>query len=132
LTAGLICALGGCGTLVNLSNEGDPAPEMKKLPMGVYGGVRTDAQLGKSYLKESFSGRYPGWASIYGFSVGSYLLSVDLPLSAVGDTLTLPWSVVAVLTSPAETPAAAKDGERHAAAAKPHPAEKAADSETEE
>lgn len=107
------CAVGGCGTLMNLSNESDPSPAMKKLPLGVYGGVQADAQIGKGYLKECFSGRYPAWANLYGFSVGSYLLSVDLPLSLVGDTLTLPWSVVAELNKTDE-PAASlkKDSDR--------------------
>jgi uncharacterized protein YceK len=132
LAAGVVCALGGCGTLVNLANEGDPAPEMKDLPTGLYGGVRADAQLGKSYFRETFSGKYPGWASIYGFSVGSYLLGVDMPLSMVGDTVTLPWSVVVELTAPPPSKPSAKDQDAQGHGEKPRPTAEPAASEAEE
>jgi uncharacterized protein YceK len=75
-------ALAGCGTLVNLGQQ-----------RAVYGGVRSEAVL-LSLLPDMAE------AAKEGVSPGSVLsgktfLVADLPLSAVGDTLTLPFTLFA-------------------------------------
>jgi uncharacterized protein YceK len=63
-------------------------------PRKAYGGVQTDLSLATEFLVES-----PLKPSCGGMGKGvevimaAYLLAVDVPLSAVGDTLTLPWTV---------------------------------------
>jgi uncharacterized protein YceK len=56
----------------------------------IYGGVRHDAIVGGSLLLEG--GKLPPL-----MFVGLYLLTVDMPLSAIGDTVTLPWTVAATV-----------------------------------
>lgn len=70
LAAPLLALLAGCGTITNFIPLGHYSP-----PRRVYGGVRQDAEnLG--------SGTLEWW--LYPCQI------IDLPLSAVGDTLTLP------------------------------------------
>ena len=77
----------GCGTVHNLS-EGEGTP---------YGGVREDAEQGAK--------RWHDWCHPSGHCVppavdlmfATYHLAVDLPLSTIGDTLTLPWTINAQL-----------------------------------
>ena len=82
IAAIIICSIaGGCGTLVNLPEAEYPGmlkPDVTRLP---YGGVRMDAAIGSDCLL----------SPPYGVPVGAYILFVDLPLSAIGDTLTLPY-----------------------------------------
>jgi uncharacterized protein YceK len=100
-------ALSGCGTLMNLSP--DP-PGMTRAQDGptqqIYGGVRHDALVGGSLLLEG--ARMPPMIPL-----GTYLLLVDLPLSLVGDTITLPWMVAATFErwrgAASEAPAAPAD-----------------------
>ncbi|HYT92246.1 MAG TPA: YceK/YidQ family lipoprotein [Gemmataceae bacterium] len=84
-------ALCGCGTLMNTSSE---PPGMARPSNGpthqIYGGVRHDATLGSTLLLEG--GKKPPVLFL-----GAYLLAVDMPLSLVGDTLTLPWMVAATV-----------------------------------
>jgi uncharacterized protein YceK len=80
VAAGVVCALSGCGTVNNLACHGLP-----------YGGVRADtnaaAELAASCcLCEC---RYP----VVDAGAAAYLLAIDLPLSAVADTLSLPLTV---------------------------------------
>jgi uncharacterized protein YceK len=79
LAAVLAGALGGCGSACNTMwwtpEEGG---------MRVFGGVRADAQV----LADAFS---PNTKAGVGDRLGcATLATIDLPLSAVGDTLTLP------------------------------------------
>ena len=70
----------GCGTIINVvDGEDDVIPVRVTEPRSIYGGVATDLGYGTTLLNEN-SGRW----------IGLYLLLVDLPASAVGDTLTLP------------------------------------------
>src|SRR4051812_7970370 len=93
LAAALTLAPCGCGTVWNLTSQdtwkGSEPPAGK-----VYGGVALDARE----AKECFVGTNhedlqalvyrPFW-----YATGLYLAAVDLPLSAVADTLTLPMTV---------------------------------------
>jgi uncharacterized protein YceK len=88
-TALAVCVvwLSGCGTVNNLS--GGQAP---------YGGVQQDAKAGSKNLIDWRDGywRVPGGYAIppsLSLLASAYLLGVDLPLSAVADTLTLPFTV---------------------------------------
>lgn len=105
LAAVLALGLGGCGTVVNcVGIHGAPA-------RAIYGGVRQDAENGYRHLGEAFSGPAPSfpampkppdpvsdWASKTFCAVcGVGMWIVDLPVSAVADTLTLPVTVPATL-----------------------------------
>ncbi len=76
----LLC---GCGTVANMTLETPyldgtgyvPAPQQ------VFGGVEFDAYLGRESFEE---GSYP---------LAAYWLGVDLPMSLIGDTLTLPLTI---------------------------------------
>jgi len=116
LAALLACGPGGCGTIVNLSAS--PGKE-------IYGGVKQDALSGSDHLAEAFSRSTcptfspvperpsPGKeALIKSFCAGCgvCMWAVDLPISAVADTLTLPVTVPAALAkkpdrSPRKRPA---------------------------
>jgi uncharacterized protein YceK len=78
----------GCGTIHNLP-EGGPAtlfaPPETRVP---FGGVRMDANVGAEFMRTAFDGRIE---SLVLLPIPAYILFVDLPLSAVGDTLTLPY-----------------------------------------
>jgi uncharacterized protein YceK len=81
-------ALGGCGTSLNL--DGDSR---------VYGGVAADFQMAKERLAQAAN---PGWAGTSGASpvwnlTVSALAVADVPLSILGDTLTLPYTIPAAL-----------------------------------
>jgi uncharacterized protein YceK len=105
LAAVLAVALGGCGTMNNLRppEKGDkesPAPAGPS----VYGGVGLDAQVGAKWLAAAFMAeRLPQVSflesavdSTCKVGIGAYVLAVDLPLSAVADTLTLPVTIPAM------------------------------------
>jgi len=94
------CAVGGCGTVSNLSKD--------RLP---YGGISED-------VKEGIA-RWTDWWHPSGghcisptmqLMIAASRFAVDLPLSVVGDTLTLPITVDATLNrspSNSATPTAA-------------------------
>jgi uncharacterized protein YceK len=88
VAATAVFALTGCGTLSNLQEKpsmffprNDDAP-----PNRIYGGVRISAEQGWHGLK---GGAEP--------VAGTYRWVVDVPLSAVADTLTLPVTIPAAL-----------------------------------
>jgi uncharacterized protein YceK len=101
----LASALGGCGTAVNCLGAKGTAPRE------IYGGVKQDAQNGTTHLAEAFSPSCPSFSSpIKTPSAGEKLmtrticagcgvcmLAVDLPVSAVTDTLTLPVTIPTAL-----------------------------------
>ena len=85
-----VCASGlcGCGTTSNLNNtDGKPA---------IFGGVRRDLdmQLVTDYCENS----EPGGLTLLATVPLMVLSLVDLPLSAVCDTLTLPLTIRLALT----------------------------------
>jgi uncharacterized protein YceK len=91
--AALMVLLSGCGTVANLSKQGPP-----------YGGVGEDVTAGE----ESY--RYwchPSGACIppiFDLTRAGCLLGIDLPLSVVGDTLTLPVTLVQLSMPKKEAP----------------------------
>jgi uncharacterized protein YceK len=91
LAVGALSAFGGCGTLMNTSPE---PPGMARPNDGptqrIYGGVRHDAVMGSTLLVQG--GKMPPL-----MFVGAYILAIDMPLSFVGDTVTLPWMVAATV-----------------------------------
>jgi len=76
-------ALSGCGTVENVHRDN---------PL-VYGGVREMGALGCQFcFRNDSTPEHPD--RILGgfeFCIGSYFLLIDTPLSAIGDTLTLPY-----------------------------------------
>ncbi|MFQ5731553.1 MAG: YceK/YidQ family lipoprotein [Planctomycetaceae bacterium] len=76
----------GCGTSMNLSTStGDLGPKV------IYGGVRIDAE--NAWKSPQFwKAIGPFWASVCFIGY-----TIDLPLSAVADTLTLPITVPATI-----------------------------------
>jgi hypothetical protein len=98
-------AVCGCGTAVNVFNvNGTPA-------RAIYGGVRQDAENGARHLTEAFSGPAPTLtetpkppsaagdlaSKTFCVACGMGMLALDLPVSTVTDTLTLPVTVPATL-----------------------------------
>ena len=78
-----LAAVSGCGTFGNLGG-GNPK---------VYGGVREMAPMGWSFCFHNDSTPKHPDPSLGGleFCIGTYFLLIDTPLSAVGDTVTLPY-----------------------------------------
>ena len=74
LSGVLILAGAGCGTVCNFFNGESSGPK------NVYGGVQMDCQLAAEHLKDS---------PAQGIPLILFAL-LDLPLSLLGDTLTLP------------------------------------------
>ena len=79
----------GCGTMGNLHRDQPPFCERPT----IYGGIREDVSWGSGLLAHGFG----GWDGLLGRAVSlavvPYVFCIDLPLSAVGDTLTLPITV---------------------------------------
>ena len=111
LAAVLASALCGCGTAVNCLGAKGTAPRE------IYGGVKQDAQNGASHLAEAFSAACPSFASqpnipssgeklmtkTFCAGCGVCMLAIDLPVSAVADTLTLPVTIPAALKKSKES-----------------------------
>jgi uncharacterized protein YceK len=101
--------LAGCGTMSNLPATGfaflDATPQRR-----IHGGVRHDLDLARDSL-----GNPAAWDGEDGPpGVFNYWLFGDLPLSAVGDTLTLPITVTAAAlgaSRPAAPPPQEQDDE---------------------
>lgn len=97
--------LSGCGTVVNCIDGDGHATR------AIYGGVKQDAQNGWRHLGEAFSGPAPCFsqmpkppsagrdfvAKTFCAGCGVSMLAVDMPISVVADTLTLPVTVPATL-----------------------------------
>jgi uncharacterized protein YceK len=88
LAAVAAAALAGCGTTLNL--DGEPR---------IYGGVMQDFQVAKEKLAQvanpSESGK-PASSPVWNLT-SSALALVDMPLSLLADTLTLPLTIPAAL-----------------------------------
>jgi uncharacterized protein YceK len=107
--------LTGCGTTMNVrdSYRAPPPPGEisiiqsghQEAPKLIYGGVVMDTLFGVGMLfSESQNDIAAG-------PIGLYTLAVDLPLSIVGDTLTLPVTIPATLERRKNAIAAAKDSD---------------------
>jgi uncharacterized protein YceK len=91
--------LGGCGTMMgNIGYYGI----FWGHHMEPYGGVKICLASGATNFKEVFdpSEQRRDWGA---FLAGTYMLVVDLPLSTVADTVTLPWTIKATLKGEAIT-----------------------------
>jgi len=77
ILATIVFTASGCGTIFTLNDGGKP----KEIPY-IYSGVATEKEL----LSASFNTEYrlPWWALTF--------IVIDLPLSAAGDTLCLPFT----------------------------------------
>jgi uncharacterized protein YceK len=98
LAFGFVALSGGCGTMMgNLGGSGDSGGHY----LEPYGGVKICLEAGTEKLcaegQASAQGKVPGWLA------GAYLLGVDMPLSAVADTVTLPVTLVALYKGEART-----------------------------
>jgi len=86
----MVCTLAGCGTLYN--NEIVPCPKTHADMFRFYGGVRKDleevASIGSS--NENSPATVAGNVGLV--AVGTAFLAADLPLSALGDTVLLPYT----------------------------------------
>lgn len=87
IAAALSLCLGGCGTVMNLSDL--PTKDHRTIPAAnrIYGGVESDAVAAWHSL---------GDPSLVLF--GAYMSFIDLPASFVADTATLPITVPATLS----------------------------------
>ena len=92
----------GCGTMANLNGQPGPGFRIGNMePVRVYGGVRNDAKWLWSVVA------WPEWQDLErpdsmvdaldtvsttagGVIVYAYFAAIDLPLSVIGDTVTLP------------------------------------------
>lgn len=87
--ASLALAGSGCGTVSNLRRASSPFDDRPE----VYGGVQEDVHWGSHLLAHGVG----GWDGLLGraasLAMAPYVFCIDLPLSAVGDTLTLPVAI---------------------------------------
>jgi uncharacterized protein YceK len=91
----ILSSVAGCGTVINTcrpcSGGGSSLPE----PYRVYGGVRADLELAAEPLKHCWEAKDVDLARRFaGSALICALCAVDLPLSLVGDTLTLPFTAM--------------------------------------
>ena len=95
IAALLLC---GCGTVANLSTGARQGWQY----VYVYGGVRRDIRSADQWIDHSWtSGKDLDVMSDIGTVVGVGLVGIDVPLSAIGDTLTLPITIpLALMNSP--------------------------------
>jgi uncharacterized protein YceK len=97
--AAFTVALGGCGTILNMSEK--PYLPTDQTPRQVYGGVMLDNKFGVAHRRGG-----PNEDTDELKNAALWLAAcVDLPLSAVGDTVTLPailwWQAHEPKTTPA-------------------------------
>ena len=76
----LLLAASGCGTIRNLCADPEVFPRSDN-PQSAYGGVRLDANTAAASTTL-------GWTDS---PLLAFFWTLDLPLSAIGDTLTLPY-----------------------------------------
>lgn len=107
--------LSGCGTFANLSIGARQGWKNAQ----IYGGVRRDVASATDWVQHSWT-----WGDQFdlqrdvGTVVGVGLVGIDVPLSAIGDTLTLPVTIPAAIWGGTS---GRRNGNRDAAAA-PAPA----------
>jgi uncharacterized protein YceK len=88
IIAALALSSGGCGTLANtawfIPEEGGKR---------VYGGVRADVQSAQQCFETPIEGK----------PLSGLWCLIDLPFSAIGDTITLPYTIAYGLLNPVHT-----------------------------
>jgi uncharacterized protein YceK len=105
----MVC-LSGCGTAANLSGGAQGWRNAQ-----IYGGVLTDVKSTQEWVTSNWT-NFADWQQDVGTIVGVGLISLDVPFSAIGDTLTLPVTIPAVLL---RGPGPAANGNRGNAVAPP-------------
>lgn len=89
----LLC---GCGTVANLSIGARQGWKNAY----IYGGVRRDIKSESDWIDHSWtSGKNLDVIQDIGSVVGVALVGIDIPLSAIGDTLTLPITIPVAIWS---------------------------------
>jgi uncharacterized protein YceK len=105
ISTALFLPCAGCGTILNLTENGPKSPVVKDT---IYGGIAWDAVFGTNELICAVDPWVnPGletWESRVAGVAFAMLCLADLPLSAIADTLTLPITVQAAFqrTQPAD------------------------------
>jgi uncharacterized protein YceK len=111
LALGAICTVGGCGTMTNvgycMERAGRGWTGLESTP--IYGGVQVDVDILSEQIANIPSG-YQEWKTAsWGMRAGlvaigpiwaagiAYFALIDLPYSALGDTVTLPITIAADL-----------------------------------
>jgi|SRR5579871_6090535 len=80
----------GCGTIANL----ETGARQGWKNTAIYGGVRRDVQSAEKWIDHSWTwGDKLDIVQDIGTVVGVALVGIDIPLSAIGDTLTLPATI---------------------------------------
>jgi uncharacterized protein YceK len=92
----VILILGGCGTIANFGGKGWENTR-------IYGGVLTDVKSAENWIAYRPISKESEIQRDVGTVVGTGLIALDVPLSAIGDTLTLPITIPAAIWG---TPAA--------------------------
>jgi uncharacterized protein YceK len=95
----IVVSQAGCGTVVNLAwgvDSEDPAAR-PSVDTQVYGGVRNDLHG----VGEAVRGEDGFWISLITFPFYAF---IDLPVSLVADTLTLPYTIPYALSRRDEAP----------------------------
>jgi uncharacterized protein YceK len=92
-----VCALSGCGTMMNVGGGccGSSSPK------AVYGGVRMDAVAIDEYAQKVGDAKGPGDVCLTAGIMT--LVGVDMVASAVADTATLPITLLLTLTHEGKT-----------------------------
>jgi uncharacterized protein YceK len=88
LAAALVCALGGCGTIGNLADPGRTKP---------FGGVIRDSEASGWLMNEVSEASKKPAAEKAGLVLAAPIVTIDLPLSLVADTVTLPITIPVAL-----------------------------------
>ena len=88
-----LAGVSGCGTEANFVDV-----DHVWVSRQVYGGVKWDLKSAQDLIHDgcSFKGG-TGSGDLGVMALGVSLLALDLPLSALADTLTLPWTIPAAL-----------------------------------
>jgi uncharacterized protein YceK len=86
-------ALAGCGTIANVGGG-------RWRTSKIYGGVLRDVKSTEDWIADYSAEPKTGIMRDVGVGVGVGLIAIDLPLSAVGDTLTLPITIPVALRRP--------------------------------
>jgi uncharacterized protein YceK len=93
----------GCGTMANMPNDPDPQQENV---MRVYGGVRCDAEWLQQGVETLRKGEADEFAIVRRVACLAGICALDIPLSFIADTLTLPVTIPAVFEKTASPEAA--------------------------
>jgi uncharacterized protein YceK len=91
--------LGGCGTLANLGGRGWEHTR-------IYGGVLGDVKGAQDWIADNPITPEADIQKNVGTVVGVGLVALDVPFSAIGDTLTLPVTVPVAIWASTRGPAA--------------------------